>query len=83
MRYRIGFADPGIKSHATERNPNHVPVVDTDSKHPYGEVVALVADSVMAERICALLNLHDDDDPSSEVDEVFGEEEGEHAFAET
>lgn len=77
LRYRIGFADPTVKSPLTERNPDYIPVVDTQSPKPeyaLGEVVALVADASMAERVCALLNLHEDDAPINEVDDLFGAE---------
>lgn len=54
-RYQVGL-EKGVSTVITENNPTMTPIVDTQT-FGFGEVVALVTNKEMAEKIVVFLNL--------------------------
>lgn len=55
-RYKVDFSTPSIRFAITERNPDLIPIVDTQTPFFFGEVVALCTTKDLAHRIVNLLN---------------------------
>jgi hypothetical protein len=55
-RFRVGFEHEAVSSNLTDKHPDLVPIVDTDTVFAFGKVVALCPDKDTAEMLVGLLN---------------------------